>query len=88
LRQLEEFFNGAWSIFEVLDMNFADRGYHLDEMLRFVIRVDSQSYPQIYELYERRIETWATDRRAELDIGYAARAGGFGLSRLTARSTD
>ena len=31
LRQLEGFFNGAWSIFDVLEMNFADDGYPLDE---------------------------------------------------------
>ena len=68
LGQLEKFFNGAWSILEVLDINFGDRGYPLDQILRFVVSIESPFYPQIGELYERRIKTWATDRRAALDL--------------------
>lgn len=64
LGKLEIFFSGAWSIFDVLEMNFGDAGYGLDEMLRFV-SVDSQFYPQIGELYERRITEWAAVRRRE-----------------------
>jgi hypothetical protein len=49
-------------------MNFGDSGYRLDQILRFVVSVQSQFYPQLGELYdERRIKTWATDRRADLD---------------------
>ena len=59
LGELETFFNRAWSIFEVLEMNFGYDGYDLDRMLRFVVGVESQFYPQIGELYERRIEAWA-----------------------------
>jgi hypothetical protein len=65
---LEAFFNGAWSIFDVLDMNFGHDGYNLDRMLRFVVGVESEFYPQIGELYERRIEAWAAVRRTELGI--------------------
>jgi len=68
LGELEKFFNDAWSIFDVLDMNFGDSGYRLDQLLRFVVSVESQFYPQIGELYERRIKTWGTARRAELDM--------------------
>lgn len=67
LGQLEEFFNAAWSIFDVLDMNFVGSGYRLEQMLQFVVSIESQFYPQLGELYERRITTWATDRRADLD---------------------
>jgi hypothetical protein len=49
-------------------MNFGDSGYPLDQILRFVIGAESPFYPQFGELYERRIKTWATDRRAELDL--------------------
>ena len=68
LGQLETFFNGAWSLFSVLALNFASGGYDINKMLRFVVSVDSQFYPQIGELYKRRIVAWAA-RRAELDLG-------------------
>src|SRR4029450_9230188 len=37
LSELETFFNSAWSIFDVLEMNFGNEGYNLDRMLRFVV---------------------------------------------------
>jgi hypothetical protein len=66
LAELEAFFNGAWSIFGVLAMNFASRGYDEDAMLAFVVGVESQFYPQIGDLYERRIEAWGAVRREVL----------------------
>jgi hypothetical protein len=66
LGQLEVFFNGAWSLFGVLAMNFDD--YDVEEMLRFVVSVDSPFYPQIGQLYEQRIRAWASARRAELGL--------------------
>ena len=65
LGELETFFNGAWSIFDVLTMNFAEDGYDLDEMLGFVVNVESQFYAQIGALYGRRIVAWAAERQAE-----------------------
>ena len=65
LGQLEQFFNGAWSIFHVLAMNFDD--YDLARMLGFVVSIESSFYPEIAALYGARIEAWATARRAELD---------------------
>jgi hypothetical protein len=62
LGEVEAFFNGAWSIFEVLEENFG-RDYDVDEMLQFVVGVDSEFYPQIGTLYRRRIEAWAALRR-------------------------
>jgi len=63
LGALEEFFNGAWSIFEVLEMNFADHGYDVDEMQGFVVSVSSEFYPQLGVLYRRRIDAWAAEHR-------------------------
>ena len=63
LGELESFFNGAWSIFDVLAMNFGHRGYDRDLMLDFVVGVESPFYPLIGQLYERRIETWGAALR-------------------------
>jgi hypothetical protein len=65
---LEAFFNGAWSIFDVLEMNFADDGYPLEQMLRFVVAVESEFYPGIGALYEERIRAWTAARRASLGL--------------------
>ena len=37
-------------------------------MLGFVVSVESQFYPQIGELYRRRIEEWAGERHEELGL--------------------
>ena len=81
LGQLETFFNGAWSIFEVLDCNFADDGYDLDEMQDFVVSVDSEFYPQLDALYRHRIAAWAPDHAADDDDDDAEddRAGTVGI---------
>lgn len=75
LGQLETFFNGAWSIFEVLEMNFADSGYDVDEMQDFVVGVDSEFYPQLGGLYRRRIDAWAADRPVDAEDPGQVRAG-------------
>lgn len=49
-------------------MNFGDQGYPLDQIFRFVVSAESPFYPHFGELYERRIKTWAIDRRAELGL--------------------
>ena len=54
LGALEKFFNGAWSIFKVLNMNFCDADYDLGKMLRFV-DFDSEFYPDFGALYEHRV---------------------------------
>jgi hypothetical protein len=66
LSELEAFFNGAWSIFDVLAMNFGGSGYDPDELLGFVVAVESEFYPQIGELYARRTATWGAAQRAKL----------------------
>ncbi len=65
LGELEKFFNGAWSIFDVLDMNFDTRGHDLARMLNFVVSVDSAYYPNIDALYRRRIVEWARDLKQQ-----------------------
>jgi hypothetical protein len=64
LGELEAFFVGAWSLFEILEMNFGEEGYDIDEMQAFVVGVESEFYPQLGELYRRRISAWAATRRA------------------------
>jgi hypothetical protein len=59
LDALESFFSGAWRLFDVLAMNFAEDGFDLDEMQRFVRRVESAFYPQLEDLYRQRIAAWA-----------------------------
>lgn len=68
LGELETFFNGAWSIFDVLEMNFGDDGFDLDRMLSFVVGVESEFYPQFGDLYAKRVTAWATARRGELGM--------------------
>lgn len=65
LGHLEAFFNGAWSIFEVLDCNFAEDGYDLDEMQDFVVAIESEFYPEFGALYRQRIAAWAADKTRE-----------------------
>ena len=68
LGELETFFNGAWSVFGVLALNFGHSGYDRDEMLAFVVGVESQFYPQIGALYAQRIEAWGAARRNALAL--------------------
>ena len=42
--------------------------YDPDELLDFVVGVESQFYPQIGELYQRRIEAWAAAQREKLAL--------------------
>ena len=53
---LEPFFNGAWSFFDVLEMNFRYRGYDPGELRDLVVGVKSRFYPQMGKPYERRVE--------------------------------
>jgi hypothetical protein len=75
LGAFERFFNGAWSIFDVLEANFSDAGYNLDQMLRFVVGIDSQFYPQLGRLYRRRIQAWAIQQERSVEADEAALRG-------------
>lgn len=72
---LERFFTGAWSIFDVLEANFSDAGYNLEQMLRFVVGIDSQFYPQLGRLYRRRIQAWAIQQARSVEAEEAAVRG-------------
>ncbi len=63
LGELESFFTGSWSIFDVLEMNFSESGYEEDEMQTFVVEVGSSFYPELDKLYRDRISTWGAGRR-------------------------
>ena len=67
LGQLSEFFSGAWSIFDVLEMNFADEGYDIDEMQAFVLGIESEFYPQLDGIYRRQIAAWGESRKKPSD---------------------
>ena len=75
LGQLMTFFSGAWSLFDVLEMNFADDRYDLDKMQNFV-SFDSEFYPQFGRLYRQRIESWAEEHAVHDDDADSVCDGG------------
>jgi len=78
LRALESFFSSAWSLFDVLDMNFGESGYEEDEMQAFVVDVGSSFYPELDSLVRERISNWGSARRSEAVSD--AKAGGGAAS--------
>jgi hypothetical protein len=65
LDELETFFSGAWSILEVLDMNFGENGYDEGDMQRFVVGIDSEFYPGLEKLYRARISEMAAEHHVD-----------------------
>ena len=65
--ELVEFFDGAWSILDVLDYNYGEDGYDEDEMLAFV-RPSSEFYPEFGRLCYERIKDWGQAKRKALGI--------------------
>ena len=59
LRAMVSFFNGAWSIFNVLEANFGHTGYDLDEMQDFIVGAESEFYGGFETLYRRLVREWA-----------------------------
>jgi hypothetical protein len=68
LGELEAFLNAAWSIYEVLEMNFGDDGYEPERVLAFT-SASSQFYPQFGRLYAARIAGWTMELRDEWEYG-------------------
>jgi hypothetical protein len=64
LGQLETFLNGAWSIYDVMEMNFGHLDFDAEYVLDFVEKIDSEFYPQLDRLYRARITAWALAGRA------------------------
>ena len=63
LGDLVSFFNGAWSIFNVLEANFGHTGYDLEEMQDFIVGAESEYYGGFEALYRRRVREWAATVR-------------------------
>jgi hypothetical protein len=63
LGELEAFFNGAWSIFDVLEMN--EYQCDVEQSLGFVEGVESEFYPDLDRLYRLRITAWVEEQRRE-----------------------
>lgn len=59
LGALMSFFIGAWSIFNVLEVNFGHTGYDLNEMQAFIIDAESEFYGGFEAVYRRRVCDWA-----------------------------
>ncbi len=68
LLELESYFNGALSIFVVLDMNCSDGGHDLDCMLSFNVSIESQFHPQMGTLYAHRIAVWSAMHRGATNM--------------------
>jgi hypothetical protein len=67
LRELETFFNDAWDLYECLDISFDNsNGAPVENLLDFA-SAGSAFYPQLEELYERRIASWVKKWRDWLD---------------------
>jgi hypothetical protein len=69
LGHLESFFNEAWPLFEVLESNFGNDVYDVEQMLDFVVSVDSEFYPDIDRLYRARIRAWAAEQTSDAHAG-------------------
>ncbi|MCG7980278.1 MAG: hypothetical protein N0E58_19380 [Candidatus Thiodiazotropha endolucinida] len=67
LGELEAFLNGAWTLFDVLDMNFQHVDYDLDSMLDFVMP-SSEFYPDFGTLYHNRIIAWRLEKIKSLGL--------------------
>ena len=63
LAALEQFFDSAWSIFDLLEMNYGDDGHDIGTVQSF-FRASSPFYPQFTALYQHRIAVWWAERRA------------------------
>jgi hypothetical protein len=68
LKELFEFFVGAWSIFDVLENIFGDYGYDEDEMMDF-IRPSSEFYPEFGKLCAQSVRDWGEAKRSQQGIG-------------------
>ncbi|MGO8827730.1 MAG: hypothetical protein ACLQT5_00645 [Steroidobacteraceae bacterium] len=66
LRELETFFDGAWNVYRSLDFLIDEGNSDVESMLVFAA-ASSAFYPQLGELYERRIASWGRQKHGLLD---------------------
>lgn len=58
LKQLTQFFLGAWDLTCCLDANFESCGYPRDEVHGFIVDASSSFYAQFGELVHARVDQW------------------------------
>lgn len=58
LRELVDFFLGAWDLFACLDANFAWEGYPVRDIHRFLLTLESDFYPDFEEEVRDRVYDW------------------------------
>ncbi len=58
LRELVDFFLGAWDLFGCLDANFAWEGYPVRDIHRFLLTLESDFYPDFEEEVRDRVYDW------------------------------
>lgn len=68
LKQLTDFFIGAWDLIACLDANFEYENYPRDEVHDFIVDASSSFYAEFGELIHERIDTWLDERRSALGL--------------------
>lgn len=68
LKQLTDFFIGAWDLFACLDGNFDYDNYPRDEVHDFIVDASSSFYAEFGRLIHERIDTWLDERRSALGL--------------------
>lgn len=66
LGALVDFFLQGWNLFEVLDVNFAEHDYPLDEVTGFIVDASSSFYAGFGPELHRRVRLWVRQARARL----------------------
>ena len=69
LGKLTDFFLGAWDLFKVLEMNFAEDGYP-PEKVRAFVEASSEFYPDFGKLIGQRVEKWLCQQRSRWGIPF------------------
>lgn len=68
LKQLTDFFIGAWDLIACLDANFEYENYLREEVHDFIVDASSSFYAEFGELIHERIDSWLDERRAALGL--------------------
>lgn len=63
LGELFDFFTQCWNLWECLDANFADHGYPIERVKRFIVDASSSYYAEFGDLVTERVTAWAIEKR-------------------------
>lgn len=66
LKQLVDFFFGAWNLLDCLDVNFRDRAYPRDRVKTFILDASSSFYADFGALVDERVDAWLDVKHAEM----------------------